>query len=293
LPQDFDPGPFLPERKVALQRELRWLVQNRVTSDSWLPSPISLTVRAAPLGLRDAVADLSKTMDLRMGSQYERGLNVGLFNPVFHSIISDIVECVKVAKVVWLSPMAVCFDAEWLCRKARAVLRRLLMIAPENNIGPLDVAGKCMEAVRCTLMIVMAHACTVTGFHTARLNVVKLQHSLAFALKYWAPMMGLTPELAPISDESVNPAIFDHLNHILFTNMVGVFSADASGFEETEKFFTDRAVNLCRILGIHNFRDLQDHMAQFLYSPVLQEASLLKVAARLESMDHLRHRASV
>jgi hypothetical protein len=293
LPQDFDPGPLLPERRAALQRELRWLVESNMVKGSWNPSPRSLTVRAAPLGLKDAIADLSKTMDLRMGTMYERALRLNLLTPLFHSIVEDIVECVRIAKVVWLSPVAVCFDAEWLCRKARAVLRRLLKIAPENNIGPLDVLGKCMEVVRCTLMIMMAHACTLIGFQTARLNVLKLQNSLAFALKFWAPPMGLTQELAPIDDEPINPDMRDHLGHILFTNMVGIFSADAPGYEATEAFFTTRALNLCKILGIRDFIGLQNHMVQFLYSPVLQEPSVIKVAAKLEALEYTRHRASV
>lgn len=293
LPQDFDPGPLLPERRAALQRELRWLIDSGINSGSWYPSPSSLSVRAAPLGLRDAIADLSKTMDLRMGSMYEQGLRVGLFNAQYASIVTDIVECVKIAKVVWLSPVAVCFDAEWLCRKARAVLRQLLKIAPENDIGPLDVVGKCMEAVRCTLLIMMAHACTLIGFQTARQNVLKLHNALAFALKHWAPAMGLTQELAPANANPVPPMLRDHLGHILFTNMVGVFSAEAPGYEATEAFFTERALNLCSILDIHNFNDLQDHMVKFLYSPVLQEASVLRVAAKLEAREHLRPRASV
>lgn len=293
LPQDFDPGPLLPERRAALQRELQWLVESGINSGFWSPSPVSLTVRAPPLGLRDAIAGLSQTMDLRMGLMYETGLRQGLFSPVFASIVTDIVECVKIAKVVWLSPVAVCFDAEWLCRKARAVLRHLLKIAPENNIGPSDVVGKCMEAVRCTLIIMMAHACTLIGFQTAKLNVLKLQNSLAFALKHWAPPLGLTLELAPLGDEPVPPSIRDHLGHILFTCMVGVFSANLPGYEETEAFFMDRAVNLCKLLDIRSFGDLQNHMVKFLYSPVLQEQSVLKVAAKLESIEPKRHRASV
>ncbi|ETN46116.1 uncharacterized protein HMPREF1541_00300 [Cyphellophora europaea CBS 101466] len=293
LPQDFDPGPLLPERRAALQREIRWLLQSGVSSGCWHPSPVSLTVRAAPLGLRDAIADLSRTMDLRMGSMFDHGLRKGMFSDALAGIVTDIVECVAIAKVVWLSPVAVCFDAEWLCRKARAVLRRLLKLAPENNIGPLDVVGKCMEVVRCTLLILMAHACTMIGFQTARLNVLKLQNALAFALKSWAPALGLTPELERVDNHPLPALVQDQLSHILFNTMVGVFAADLPGYEGTETFFMVRVLNLCNLLGIHSYDDLREHMVKFLYSPVLQEPSVLKVAAKLEAREHMRPRASL
>jgi hypothetical protein len=282
FPQSFDPGPLLPERRAALRRELQWLVDRALDPQPYYPSPVALTVRAPPRGLRDAVADFARGMDLRMGTMFDVALKVGAFTPAIAPIVSDILDCVAIAKVVWLSPMAVCFDAEWLCRKARAAMRRLLVMAPENNIGPLDVLGKCMEVVRCTLLIVMSHACTLIGFQTAKLNVVKLQNALAFALKFWSPVLGLTAELVKVDDRPIDDITKLQLSHIVYNAMVGLFSADLPGYESTQEFFMVRILNACKLLNIRSYHDLREHMVLFLYSPTLQEKSLVRVAERLE-----------
>ena len=289
FPQTFDPGPLLPERKAALRRELRWLFENLSSPSQsyYYPSPTALAVQAPPRGLTDAIADFAANLDMRMGLAFEQALHLGLLSPLLQPIVTDIVDCVAIAKVVWLSPHAVCFDAEWLCRKARATLRRLLIIAPENNIGPLDVLGKCMEVVRCTLLIAMSHACTLIGFQTAKLNVTKLQYALAFALKFWAPAMGLTAEMQPLESGAHGagvPLDIIRLNvgHILYNAMVGLFSADWPGYESTQEFFMRIVVNCCSLLGIRNYRQLREHMVHYLYSPVLMEKSLVAVAEQLK-----------
>lgn len=164
------------------------------------------------------------------------------------------------------------------------MLRRLLVIAPENNIGPLDVVGKCMEAVRCTLLIVMSHACTLIGATTAKLNVVKLQNALAFALKFWCPPMGLTPNMEATDERYTYPLVQFSIGHILYDSMVGVFSADIPGFESTYEWFMQKVLNSCKLLGIKNAHDLREHMVQYLYSPVLQEKSIAQAAARLSEV---------
>jgi hypothetical protein len=245
---------------------------------------VSLAVKAPPRGLTDAISDFANNLDLRMGFECERALKLGIVSPLLTPIIVDIVDCCAIAKVVWLSPMAVCFDAEWLCRKARAVLRRLLVIAPENNIGPLDVLGKCMEVVRCTLLIAMAHACTLIGFQTAEKNVVALQNSLAFALKFWAPAMGLSTEMVPLDKETPYPDVEVlklQIGHILYNSMVGLFSADVPGYESTQEFFMIRVLNCCKLMGIRDYFGLREHLVKFLYSPVLMEKSVARVAERL------------
>lgn len=284
FPHTFDPGPLLPERRAALHRELYWLYNNAVQPREHYPSPISLVVPAPPRGLRDAIADFADNLDLRMGFMFDHALKLGLFTPLLAPIVNDIVECAAIAKVVWLSPQAVCFDAEWLCRKARAAMRMLLKIAPENNIGPLDVLGKCMEVVRCTLLIVMSHACTLIGFQTAKLNAVRLHNALAFALKYWAPALGLTTEMIPLDDRPVPHVVKIQFGHILFNSMIGLFSADLPGYEETHEFFMVRILNTCKLLDIRNYHDLRNHMVNYLYSPILQDKSLLQVSARLEKL---------
>ena len=280
LPFEFDPGPLLPERMAALKRELRNLVGFGFPKDSHLPSPTRLTVPSAPLGLKDAIADLAATLDLRMGSKLEWGLKIGVFSGRMGQIVQNLLDCLAVAKVVWLSPHAVCFDAEWLCRKARAVMRALLAAAPENTIGPQGLLGKCMEAARVSLLIMMSHACTMLGFQTARTNVVRLQKAMEFALSQWCEVVGLTQECAQRPGADLADFTKVQLEFILFSNMVGVWSAVDS--PDMEKWFMIRAVNICRIHGIRSYFDLQEHQVSFLLSKTLQDASIRKVAALLE-----------
>jgi Fungal specific transcription factor domain len=280
LPFDFDPGPMLPERMAALKRELKSMLDQEVADSYRLPNPRSLTISSPPRGLKDAIADLAASLDLRMGSHFEWGLKIGIFNVQMGRVVRDLVDCVAIAKVVWLSPHAVCFDAEWLCRKARAVMRSLLALAPENNIGPQDLVGKCMESARLALLIMMSHACTMIGFQTAQANVKRLQKAMAFAFEFWCPVVGLTLECAKFDDRTLDPFVMIQLQFILFSLMTGLWSA--SECPSLEQWFLVRAVNVCRIVGIRNFFELQEHLVFFLYAKTMQEASVRKVALHLE-----------
>ena len=278
IPFSFDPGPMLPERMVTLKRELGRMYEQGVSLQ--LPSPLALRVAKTPLGMRDAIAELASDFDLRMGSRFEYGLKMGIFDRRMGRIISDLTDCIAIAKVVWLSPLAVCFDAEWLCRKSRACLRSLLTIAPENNIGPLDVLGKCMEGARISILIMLSHACTLMGPQTARLNVRRLRQAMDFALTLWCQAFGLTSELVIIEAGRLTSFATDQLGFILWSAIVGVASATED--PETERFFIVRCCNMCKILGIRSFDDLQNHMVQLMYSKTLLEPSVRRVAQYLE-----------
>ena len=195
LPFTFDPGPMLPERMFMLRRELHRMLDESMSPHVYLPSPLALRVAATPSVLRDSLVDLAAHLDMRMGSRFEYGLTIGVFDSRMGKIVKEMTECVAIAKVVWHSPLALCFDAEWLCRKARAVLRSLLTIAPENNIGPLDLLGKCMESARLSILISMSHACTLIGYQTAKSNLKRFQNAMDWALKFWAPVHITNPWL--------------------------------------------------------------------------------------------------
>jgi len=274
LPYEFDPGPMLPERMGMLKREARRLLA------FGCPSPTRLLVPKAPQGLNDAVADLASTLDPRMGSRFTHALKIGAFTGKLAKVVSDLVDCIEIAKVVWLSPLAVCFDAEWLCRKARAVLRALLVLAPENTTGPIDLYSKCTENARMCLMILMTHACTMIGFQTARLNVRRLQESSRAALEYWCPSIGWTFECQPHNPSTRLPVFQDtQAGFVLWAMFVGIWSAEGVAEED---WFMVRAVNICHYFGYSTYEDLHNHMSHYLYSRSLQEQSLRKTAQYLQ-----------
>ncbi|OAP59474.1 hypothetical protein AYL99_06772 [Fonsecaea erecta] len=277
LPHTFDPGPMLPERMAILRREAQNLKYYGY------PNPTSLMVTRPPngsMGITDAISDLASTMDVRMGSQFVHALKMGAFPWGLGRIISDLVDCIEIAKVVWLSPLAVCFDAEWLCRKARAVLRALLAIAPDNNIGAMDLMCKCTECVRICLLILMTHACTLIGFQTAKSNVRRLQGAMEYALKFWCPAIGWTEDCIPLDPHAqLDPFVEMQARFVLWGLLTGCWSAEG---EPEEEFFAHRAINICRLFDFATYEDLHSHMAGFLYSKSLQERSLRKVIARLQ-----------
>ena len=276
IPNTFDPGPMLPERMAILRREAHNLKYYGY------PKPMALVIPRGPngsMGLTDAIADLATTLDIRMGSQFMQALKVGAFPGAIGRVVSDLVDCIEIAKVVWLSPLAVCFDAEWLCRKARAVLRALLMIAPENNIGPMDLICKCTECVRLCLMILMTHACTLIGFQTAKSNVRRLKTAVHYALKFYGPAIGWTEDCIPVVPGSRLDAFCElQCGFILWVLSTGFWSAEDLPEQD---FFLERALNICCYFGYKTYEDLDNHMAGYLYSRTLQEKSLRKIAAHL------------
>lgn len=276
LPFNFDPGPMLPERMAILRREAKNMRYYGY------PNPASLIVPRAPpgsMGLRDAVADLAATLDVRMGSQFSLGLKIGAFPGKIGTVVSDLVDCIEIAKVVWLSPLAVCYDAEWLCRKSRAVLRALLSIAPENHIGPNDLACKCTECIRLCLMILMTHACTMIGFQTAKTNVLRLKESMAYAFKWWCPVVGWAENCVPFNPKPLEPFFHLQAGFVLWCALTGIFSAEALPEEE---WFLERAFNVCRYFGYSTYEDLDGHMSRYMYSKSLQERSLRRAVQRLQ-----------
>ncbi|KIX06536.1 uncharacterized protein Z518_04512 [Rhinocladiella mackenziei CBS 650.93] len=279
LPRDFDPGPMLPERMATLRREAQ-----RMKTYGY-PNPTTLIVPRGPkasLGLTDVVSDLAATLDMRMGTRFTHGLDVGAFPGRLGQIVADLVDCIEIAKVVWLSPLAVCFDAEWLCRKARAVLRALLALAPEHNIGPLDFFSKCSECKRMCLMILMTHACTLIGFQTAKSNVRRLKEAMAVALKYWCASSGWTEDCIPIEPTRRLPMFTEvQAGFVLWSILTGLWSSE--GLPE-EEWFLVRALNVCQYFGYKTYDDLHNHMAQYLYSKTLQESAMRKTASRLEML---------
>ncbi|KAJ9608915.1 hypothetical protein H2200_006686 [Cladophialophora chaetospira] len=272
----FDPGPMLPERMAILRREAHNLKYYGY------PSPTALVVprgQNGSMGLTDAIADLSETLDIRMGSQFIQGIKMGAISGAIGRVVADLIDCIEIAKVVWLSPLAVCFDAEWLCRKARSVLRALLAIAPENNIGPMDLLCKCTECLRLCLMIFMTHACTLIGFQTAKSNVQRLKDATQYAMKFWCPAIGWTEDCIPLVPNSrLDPFCDLQAQFVLWSLFTGCWSSE--GYADDE-FFVQRALNICHYFNYTTYEDLHNHMAGFLYSKTLQEKSLRKVAARL------------
>lgn len=88
------------------------------------------------------------TLVLRMGDQLQVALHVDAFDRKMSNIVSDLLDCIAVAQVVWLSPLAMCFDAELLCKKSRAVFRALQELTPRNGVSPVEISDHCMESLR-------------------------------------------------------------------------------------------------------------------------------------------------
>lgn len=278
---DFDPGPMLPERLSMLKREAR-----RVLTYGYPPPTSLLVAQKPPQGFNDVMQNLSRTLDHRMGSKLSGGIKTGVFAGHFGKIVADLVDCIEITKVVWLSPIAVCFDAEWLCRKARSVLRSLLamtpIMAPANNVGPVGLHTKCTEALRLTIVLMLTYACTVIGDQTAQANVGKLREACADAFEYWTPLVSWSDECRCIDPFRKLTSFEDtQAGLALWSVLIGVWAA--TDYPREEQWFLTRAVNLCAYFGYQTYEDLNAHMSQYIYSRTLQEASVRRTAIALQA----------
>ncbi|RVX66517.1 hypothetical protein B0A52_09802 [Exophiala mesophila] len=281
LPFDFDPGPMLPERLNMLKREAR-----RVLTYGY-PSPTThLMAHHPPQKFNDVMQNLSRTLDHRMGTKLSGGIRAGVFAGHFGKSVADLVDCIEIAKVVWLSPIAVCFDAEWLCRKARSVLRSLLAMSPAldpaSYARPMSLYTKCTEALRQTIILMLTYACTVIGHQTAQANVVKFRDACAEAFTYWTPSVSWSLDCGS-NDPFRKLTPFEHTQAglALWSVLIGVWVATDCPREE--EWFLTRAVNLCTYFGYKTYDDLNAHMSQYMYSRTLQEASIRRAVHAIQA----------
>ncbi|KEF53510.1 uncharacterized protein A1O9_10485, partial [Exophiala aquamarina CBS 119918] len=299
LPLMFDPGPLTPSRLAVIKEEIANLAAGRSQPTVYLQSP---GPRAAKLSNAlishqvDILADASAILDSRLGRGFEQALEANFISPALASILRDMLDCVAVAKYVWRTSSATREDAEWMCRRMRAICHRLLHLPAES-----PMLARKDEALRLSLLLVVLRCTNRMAFRSAQPNMRRLQRVLFGIHTNWCPPSFLsqshsqTPEyeenapnqlqdptafrpLPKISGtiSSVSCCEYNENALLLWTLMTGHFNAQ--GQPEEAWFLLCAAFVARQHLGIFNYGGLEEFMTDFLFSKTQQRHSLEAVA---------------
>ena len=227
----------------------------------------------------DAIYDLASTLDLRMATNLQSSIEAGVFDKSTAAVVMDVVECVMVAKVVWFSPVAVYYDADWLCRKARSVFRHIQKLTP-NFDAEMDAdlaCSDCMEAMRLILLVLWAFVVTLGhGQKAAPFNGNRLYRAMTSAVPEWWESVPSSLKVEGVIAQSVHHHV---AGLILWGAVTGVFAT--AGHPEAA-WFCETAAFLAPWLKIYTVEDIHNHMSCYLYSKTMEEQAVRAVAARIE-----------
>lgn len=229
-------------------------------------------------------------------------------HPLLAPVLRDILDVLTVAKCVWRTPNATKRDADWMCKRARALVHRLLLLPANPFFGHKTISARKAEVLRIALLLILIRCTNRVAFRSARPNMRRLQHALNAIDKDWsskttslgteAEMTGSfqsqpQPPASPFSSywsSPLNEPLGQPLRNLhskqynenallLWALMTGHFNAQG---EPEESWFLERAPYVAEThLGIHDYDGLDDFMSQYFYSRTRQQQSLTIVALHL------------
>ncbi|RVX66914.1 hypothetical protein B0A52_09038 [Exophiala mesophila] len=292
----FDPGPLDHSRLSFIKHELADYASGRrqPTASSHSPAPDSCSPSDSLMPQYvDFLADASTTLHHSLGRGLEQALQADLIHPDLASIFRDTLDCLTVAKYVWRTSDATRSDADWMCKRMRAISHRLLLLPA--SLSYCDDTMK-TEALRLALFLVVVRCTNRMSYRTAQPNMRRLQEALSGIDTNWAPTS--SPEVpryevfetvrtsrssttsSPSSPSPKSSALLEN-SLLLWVLMTGLFAAQG---EPEESWFLVRAAFVAEFhMGLKSYEDLQDFMMDYLYSSTQQQYSLIAVSLHLSS----------
>ena len=309
FPLMFDPGPLAPSRLALITEEIANVVKGRVQPSIFPRSPVPRAVNLSNALMShqvDILADASTILDFKLGRGFELVLAADFICPALASILRDTLDCVTVAKYVWRASSATREDAEWLCRRMRAICHRLLLLPAEAPFAESSILASKDEALRLALLLIVLRCTNRMAFRSAQPNMRRLQRALCGIDTNWRPLSSVSrsPSQTPgfegkaqnhlLSATSFqyvpNPSGttsssssggYDENALLLWTLMTGHFNAQG---EPESAWFLLRAAFVARQhLGILDYKGLEEFMTDFLFSKTQQRHSLEAVALYLSN----------
>ncbi|KAK5047131.1 hypothetical protein LTR84_007074 [Exophiala bonariae] len=294
FPVLFDPGPMNPTRLALIKEEIADFAAARRQPPLYPHSPVPQAIKPSRALIShqvDILTDASTIFDFRLGRGFEDALQAGLMSPALATIVRDILDCVAVGKYVWRTSNATREDAEWMCKRMRAICHRLLLLPADLHFAGTSIQASKDEALRLALLLIVLRCTNRMAFRSAQPNMRRLQHALFGIDKNWASHPRLSPSRSelPVGERpkeglsapstSTAPST-DHENSLLlWTLMTGLFNAQD---EPEEAWFMLRAAFVARHrLGILDYESLENFMTDFLFSKTQQRKSLLAVSLYL------------
>lgn len=307
FPLMFDPGPLNPARLAAIKEDIADFADGRRHPTLYPHSPVPHAMKLSNALIShqvDILADASTILDFRLGRGFEDALQANLIGPALASILRDMLDCVAVAKYIWRTSSATREDADWLCKRMRAVCHRLLLLPAKLPFAESSIAATTDEALRLALLLIVLRCTNRMAFRSAQPNMRRLQRALFGIDTNWCSpnessqphshtpehegsaqnclptpiAFQHSPNLAPTSS-SASWGKYDSNALLLWTLMTGHFNAQG---EPEEAWFLLRAAFVARhYLGIFDYDALEHFMTDFLFSNTQQRNSLIAVSLYL------------
>lgn len=201
--------------------------------------------------------------------QMGRGFTHPELNPLFsfemNAVILELIPWIDVAMHAYLHGQAVAEDSEWACRKGQALLHRLLSITPPpaSSLGGEEDQGISWqeESVRLTLVVLLTYITGQMAWRSGVINTERLRRAVE------------------CTDQSWGSRVSNQLQ--LWVCLCGAFAAEEH--PNLADFFLERAEHLVLDLGVTVYDGLCQMMKQFLYSPRMQQRTLLHLLNRTRS----------
>ena len=307
FPVLFDPGPMNPTRLALIKEEIADFAAARRQPPVHPHSPVPQAIKPSRALINhqiDILADASTIFDFRLGRGFEHALQAKLIGPALATILRDILDCVAVGKYVWRTSNATREDAEWMCRRMRAICHRLLLLPADLQFAGTSIQASKDEALRLALLLVVLRCTNRMAFRSAQPNMRRLQRALFGIDKNWSSHSEASrsqpgvPESEKIAQEGISAPrglepsgksadtstlapsrTYDENSLLLWALMTGLFNAQD---EPEESWFMLRAAFVARQrLGILDYDSLENFMTDFLFSKTQQRKSLLAVSLYL------------
>lgn len=308
FPLMFDPGPLNPARLELIKGEIADFAAAGRPPPFYQHRPIPQAIKPSSALIShqvDILADAALNFDFRLGRGFEHAMRAKLISPALATIVGDILDCVAVGKYVWRTSNATRDDAEWLCKRMRAICHRLLLLPAELPFAGSSIQTSKDEALRLALLLVVLRCTNRMAFRSAQPNMRRLQRALFGIDKNWfsqseasrshlrlpgpghrtqdrnSTPTALEPRVsaATASSSSSTSISYDENALLLWTLMTGLFNAQD---EPEEAWFMLRAAFVARQhLGIADYEGLENFMADFLFSRTQQQKSLIAVSLYL------------
>ncbi|ETI21648.1 hypothetical protein G647_07995 [Cladophialophora carrionii CBS 160.54] len=307
FPLTTDPGPLDEARMSLIREDLEAFKSGRREPVIYPHSPVPNASRLSNAMMShqvDFLADASTSMDFSLGSGFERALEADVIHPELASILFDLLDVLSVAKLVWRTPTATRDDADWMCKRARAICHRLLAVPILLPFPETSAHAAKTEALRLALLLMVLRCTNRMSFRAAQPNMRRLQRALSLhgiGTNWSASARAPASTSAPSAEHPERPRSsgpdtdtdtdtytdtnkgadpYDGNALLLWILMTGHFSAQ--GEPEEELWFLMRAAYVAeRHLGISDLDGLRSVMGEYLYSRTQQERSLIVVSLHL------------
>lgn len=279
FPLMFDPGPLDETRMSLICEELEDFASGHLEPVMYAHSPVPDASKLSSAIMShqvDILADASTTMDFSLGAGFDEALIADCIDAALSAILADLLDVLAVAKYVWRTPNATRQDADWMCKRARAICYRLLALPAELPFPETSAYAAKTEAIRIALLLMVLRCTNRMSFRSAQPNMRRLQRALS--------LHGIDTNWSSLNSprrSGSDECVYNENELLLWVLMTGLFSAQG---EPEELWFLLRAAYVAeRHLGIKNVAGLKEIMGRYLYSKTRQERSLMVVGLHLSS----------